>query len=406
MNKLAVVIVNYNVRHYLRQCLDSVQRAAQGMDVEIWVADNHSTDGSVDYLKPLFPAVQWIECHHNLGFSRANNLILRQLDCDYILLLNPDTIVGENTLKHVVAFLDTHPDAGAVGVKMLNSNGTKALESRRGVPTPMTALYKMLGLCKLFPKHPKFGHYYMSDMSWEENAPIEIVSGACFFTKKSILDEVGLLDQAFFMYGEDIDFAYRILKAGYTNWYIPATILHYKGESTQKSSFRYVHVFYKAMLIFLRKHFRHLRIWITVPIKIAIWAKALLTLVRNKMRDVRKTLGLIADRQTFDIEYILVSNASRRELVKQIHRTTGIILSFVEKTPEDDEADKAYTPDDILDMLNKNADSTCVVYDIEYFSFEEIFNMIENHNKAHIDIGTFDNKSMTIITRSETITCG
>lgn len=400
MSKLSVVIVNYNVKHYLRQCLESLRRASAGLDVDVWVADNHSSDGSVAFLRPLFPEVQWIECHHNLGFARGNNLILRQLTSDYVLLLNPDTIVGEQTLKRAIAFLDAHPDAGAVGMKMLNSDGTRALESRRGVPTPMTSFYKMVGLCKLFPRHPKFGHYYMSGLPWDEVAPIEIVSGACFLTRKTVLDHVGLLDQAFFMYGEDIDLAYRILQAGYTNYYLPFPILHYKGESTQKSSFRYVHVFYKAMLIFLRKHYRHLRLWITLPIQFAIWSKATLTLVRMKLQSMRKALGFVPKKAAFDVEYILVSDERRREMVKHIHRSTGIMLLLVEKggTVE------ANAPDAVLAGLSKNAASVCLVYDTELFAFDEIFDMIEHHNMQRAAIGTFNAESKTIMTQTEVLT--
>ena len=400
MSKIAIIIVNYNVKHYLRQCLQSVFRAAQHVDAEVWVVDNHSVDGSVALLKPLFPQVQWVECHHNLGFARANNLVMRQVESEYILLLNPDTIIGENMLTTAIDFLDQHPDAGAVGVKMLNSNGSKALESRRGVPTPMTSFYKILGLCKLFPKHPKFGHYYMSGMSWDEAAPIEIVSGACFLTKKSVVDKVGLLDQAFFMYGEDIDWAYRMLNAGYTNYYLPTPILHYKGESTQKSSFSYVHVFYKAMLIFLRKHYRHLRFWITVPIQIAIWCKAILTLIKMKLRSMKKTLGFVSDKQVLDLEYILVSNGECRDMVKHIHRSTGITLTLFEKGENMEDN----TPDAILNTLHKNAMSVCVVYDTSLFTFDEIFKMIEPYNTARVDIGTFNPQDKTILTQSETLT--
>ena len=400
MKPLSIIIVNYNVKHYLRQCLESLLRASVGIDVRIWVVDNHSSDDSVAALRPLFPQVQWIECHHNQGFSRANNLVLRQIDSEYVLLLNPDTIIGEDTLSACMEFMKLHPDAGAVGVKMLNSNGTKAMESRRGVPTPMTAFYKMIGLCKAFPNHKRLGHYYMSALSWDEPAQIEIVSGAFFFTKKSVVEDIGLLDQDFFMYGEDIDWAYRMLQAGYTNWYLPQTILHYKGESTQKSSFRYVHVFYKAMLIFLRKHFRHLRLWITLPIQFAIWCKALLTLIRVKLGDIRKSLGFTTDRYTFDIEYILVGEPAQRAVVKHIHRSTGILLSFMEKSDEAVEN----TPDAIIEKLGKNPTSVSIVYQTDVFPYKDILEMMEHHNSSLVEIGTANIEAKIIITRVETFT--
>lgn len=250
--KLSVVIVSYNVKYYLEQCLLSLQRALSTIDSEVIVVDNHSKDGSCEYLREKFSDVQFIASRHNLGFARANNLAIKKCKGKYVLLLNPDTVVGEDTLIHAVDFMDKHADAGAVGVGMLHVDGTVAMESRRGIPSPMTAFYKMIGLCNRFPKSKRFGKYYMSYLPWDKPCEIEIVSGAFCLLRKEALDKVGLLDEDFFMYGEDIDLSYRILKGGYHNYYIPEQILHYKGESTEKSSFRYVHVFYGAMFIFFK----------------------------------------------------------------------------------------------------------------------------------------------------------
>ena len=252
--KLSVIIVSYNVKFYLEQCLQSVMRALQGMEAEVIVIDNHSRDGSIEYLSERFPSVVFMSNSHNLGFAKANNKAIRQSQGEYVLLLNPDTIVGEEVLQACVDFMDTHPQAGGVGVRMQKIEGSDALESRRGVPTPITSFYKMVGFTKHFPHHRRFAKYYMGHLSWDEPAQIEIVSGAFCFLRRTALQEIGLLDEDFFMYGEDIDLSYRLLKAGWQNWYLPLRILHYKGESTQKSSFRYVHVFYEAMLIFVRKH--------------------------------------------------------------------------------------------------------------------------------------------------------
>jgi len=293
--RLSVVIVNYNVKNYLYQCLDSVVRAMDGIDGEVLVVDNHSRDGSVEELRPSFPTVQFISSTHNLGFSRANNVAIRQAKGDYVLLLNPDTVVGEDVLKEAIAFMDAHPEAGATGVRMLKSNGKAAMESRRGLPTPMTAFYKMSGLCRRFPTSRRFAHYYMSYLTWDEPSKIEVVSGAFFFIRKKALDGVGLLDEDYFMYGEDIDLSYRLLKAGWQNWYLPLNILHYKGESTEKSSFKYVHVFYDAMLIFFRKHYSPHAFWLTIPVKLAIYCKAGIELVRLAMLKVKKLLGFAHD---------------------------------------------------------------------------------------------------------------
>lgn len=269
--KLTVVIVNYNVKSYLCQCLHSVERAIRGLSAEVVVVDNASSDDSVAEVSRLFPWVRVIVNKDNVGFSRANNMAIRESKADYVLLLNPDTIVGEEVLSSCVAFMDRHSDAGAVGVKMLKEDGDFAWESRRGVPTLMTSFYKMIGLCSLFPNSRVFGKYYMRYLDENEVNRIEIVSGAFMMLRRSALNEVGLLDETFFMYGEDIDLSYRLLKAGYQNYYLPQVIVHYKGESTQKTSFRYVQNFYNAMLIFYDKHFRNQR-WMSWMVRIGIYA--------------------------------------------------------------------------------------------------------------------------------------
>lgn len=235
--KLTVIIVNYNVKFYVEQCLYSLRKALTGIDAEICVVDNCSNDGSIDYLKPRFDDVVFIQNQENLGFSRANNIAIRRSQSKYVLLLNPDTMVGEDTIRQTIAFMDSHERAGALGVKMLNTDGSVAKESRRGIPSPATAFYKMCGLCERFPANRTFAHYYMSYLPWNEASKIEIVSGAFCLLRKSTLEEVGLLDEDFFMYGEDIDLSYRIHNKGWDVWYYPTEILHYKGESTQKHRF-------------------------------------------------------------------------------------------------------------------------------------------------------------------------
>ena len=276
--KLTIVIVSYNVRTFVAQCLDSVQKASEGIDgVEVFVVDNASSDDTVDYIGTHYPWVRLIANDDNLGFSRANNIAIRQAEGEYVLLLNPDTIVAEPTLRECISFMDAHPQAGGLGVRMHNADGTLAPESRRAIPSPWVSCLKMLGFTK---------RYYMSHLSWDEPSRIEVVSGAFFMLRRKALDQVGLLDEDFFMYGEDIDLSYRLLKGGWENWYHPSDIVHFKGESTQKSSFRYVHVFYQAMLIFFRKHYGHQSIFFTVPVKLAIYfraALALIDIIRQKL---------------------------------------------------------------------------------------------------------------------------
>lgn len=289
--KLSVIIVNYNVKYFLYQCLDSVFRASKGIDTEVYVVDNNSTDGSIEYLRSLFPQVTYIENKQNVGFSRANNQAIRLSSGEYVLLLNPDTIVGEDVFSELISFFDNNKDAGAAGVRMLNQNGTFALESRRGIPSPLTSLCKMTGLCKMFPKNKTLGHYYMQYLDANKISEIEIMSGACMFIRRSALDKSGLLDEQFFMYGEDIDLSYRLHLTGMKNYYLPVNILHYKGESTHKGSYKYVNAFYSAMLIFFKKHYGEYNILLSLPIKLAIYAKATIDYIFQSIKKLEKQHG-------------------------------------------------------------------------------------------------------------------
>ncbi|MBK6541245.1 MAG: glycosyltransferase family 2 protein [Flavobacteriales bacterium] len=254
--KLSVIIVNYNVRAYLDQCLRAVLEAMKDISGEVFVVDNLSTDGSVELVRDSYPGVKLIANAENVGFSRANNQAIRLAQGEYVLLLNPDTVVGEDVFHKVIAFMDAHPKAGGLGVKMVDGTGRFLPESKRGLPTPSVAFYKIIGLARMFPRSRVFGRYHLGHLAENDTARIEILSGACMFLRKKTLDQVGLLDESFFMYGEDIDLSYRITLGGYDNYYFPeARILHYKGESTKKSSVNYVFVFYNAMAIFAQKHF-------------------------------------------------------------------------------------------------------------------------------------------------------
>ena len=267
--KLSIVIVSYNVRSYLEQCLQSVQKALEGIEGEVFVVDNHSDDDSVETIRNHYPWVTLIENHENLGFAKANNQAIRQSQAEYVLLLNPDTVVAEDTLRGGLTFMDEHPKAGGAGVMMCYEDGSRAPESRRALPTPWVAALKMLGFTK---------RYYMSHLPWDQPCRIEVISGAFCLLRHEALKTIGLLDEDFFMYGEDIDLSYRLLKGGWENWYLPYSIIHYKGKSTQKSDYRYVHVFYQAMLIFFQKHYSHLSMVYTVPVKMAIYFRAFIAL--------------------------------------------------------------------------------------------------------------------------------
>ncbi len=286
--KLSIIIVNYNVQNFLEQCLHSVKAACKDIDAEIFVVDNQSVDGSVGMLKSKFSEVHLIENAENVGFSKANNQAIRLAKGEYVLLLNPDTIVEVDTFSKCLAFMDAHPEAGGLGVKMIDGKGRYLPESKRGLPTPEVSFYKISGLIKLFPRSKRFARYYMGNLNENETHSIDVLAGAFMLLRKSVLDKIGLLDEQFFMYGEDIDLSYRICLAGYKNYYFPETrIIHYKGESTKKGSINYVVVFYKAMQIFMEKHFanRQSRLF-SVLITCAIWLRAALSVVKRAFRKI------------------------------------------------------------------------------------------------------------------------
>ena len=283
MVKLSIVIVNYNVSYFLEQCLRSVQEAVAGIEAEVFVVDNHSVDNSLEMLRREFPEVRLIANAENVGFAKANNQAIRMASGEYVLLLNPDTIVEADTFTKTLAFMDETPDAGALGVKMIDGQGRYLPESKRGLPLPNVAFYKIFGLSKIFKKSKRFGRYHLTYLDPDEIHEVEVLPGAFMLLRKSVLDQIGLLDETFFMYGEDIDLSYRVILGGYKNYYYPLTrIIHYKGESTKKSSINYVVVFYQAMQIFAKKHFspKNARIFDFI-INAAIWFRASLAICKR-----------------------------------------------------------------------------------------------------------------------------
>jgi len=289
---LSIIIVNYNVKYFLEQCLHSVDRAGENLETEVFVVDNKSMDGSSAMVQEKFPWVKLLRNDKNLGFSVANNQGIRESTGRYILLLNPDTVIEEDTLDKCVGYMEGHSGVGGLGVKMIDGKGDFLPESKRSLPTPSVAFYKIFGLSGLFPKSRIFGKYHLGYLEKDETNSIEILPGAFMMLRKSALDEIGLLDESFFMYGEDIDLSYRLLKAGYTNIYFPeTTIIHYKGESTKKGSLNYVMTFYNAMRIFARKHFSRNRARIySLIINLAIYLRAILALTKRFVNNVTPPL--------------------------------------------------------------------------------------------------------------------
>jgi len=251
---LSVVIVSYNVREYLRACLDSVKIASENIDCEVFVVDNNSTDGSPEMLRNDFPHLKLIFNSENSGFATANNQAIINTIGDYVLLLNPDTIVEPDAFTSCLKFMREHPEAGALGVRMVDGKGTFLPESKRSRPTPLTSFFKITGANRLFPKSEIINRYYLPQIDRNQTAPADIISGAFMFINREALVKAGLPDERFFMYGEDIDLSYRFLKAGFKNFYFAGTqIIHYKGKSTSRNSYTDLHHFYRAMRIYAMK---------------------------------------------------------------------------------------------------------------------------------------------------------
>lgn len=386
--KLSVIIVNYKVKHYLEQCLRSVAEASRGIAVEVIVVDNASGDGSVEYLRERFPDVTIIASEENLGFARANNLAIRNSHGQYVLLLNPDTIVAEETFSDFISFMDSTPDAGGCGAYMLHTDGSFAPESRRGLPTPFVAFCKMSGLASLFPKSRTLGRYYMRYLNENEVNRIEIMSGAFMFLRRDALDKAGLLDEDFFMYGEDIDLSYRILKAGYNNYFLPSRILHYKGESTVKSSYRYVHTFYRAMELFFNKHYAHYSILLSLPIKLAIWGRAMLAYAGNQFKH-RNELT----QHLHPINCLVIGNSEATEQVRAILTSLYGNCRHTFVTGNSESLPQGH----LSEGISLEGYDT-VVYDTGAYSYGTILELLSREGTKRLSLGTYSADTRILIT--------
>lgn len=310
MATLAVVIVSYNTRDMLRDCLRSLRAGASALDLSIWVVDNASHDGSAAMVRAEFPQVQLIISQHNGGYAYANNLALREvLSSDqrntdaaasgadraittrhtppgYVLLLNPDTVVPAGALDAMVAFMEAHPAVGACGPRLLLADGSLDLACRRSFPAPSAFVYRALGLSKLFPHSKRFGSYNMTYLSPDVQTEVDSVVGACMLVRAGVVREVGLLDEAYFMYGEDLDWAYRIKQYGWKIMYVPSvTVHHYKRAASRQRPFRSIRAFYDAMRVFHRKHYAATTpAPLNVAIELGITLKEFLSLGRNLLR--------------------------------------------------------------------------------------------------------------------------
>ena len=254
--QLSIIILNYNVRYFLEQCILSAQAAIQNIDAQIIVIDNNSRDDSCEMVKQHFPNVTLIENKENTGFPKGNNIGVAAASGEYICILNPDTVVAEDTFTKILAFAETQPNLGIVGCKLIDGTGNFLPESKRGLPTPFVAFTKMSGLYKIAPNSKSFGKYYASHITADQTGKVDILVGAFMLMKKKLYQEIGGFDERYFMYGEDIDLCYSVLKSGRRNYYFhETTVIHYKGESTVKDK-TYMKRFKQGMDLFYEKHFR------------------------------------------------------------------------------------------------------------------------------------------------------
>ncbi len=303
MIDISVIIVNYNVKHFLRQCIESIVASTRNLSVEIIVVDNASVDGSQQMLESEFTEVQLINNVNNVGFAAANNQGVAIAQGNYVLLLNPDTIIEEQTLTECYQYAEQHQMVGAIGVKMVDGSGHYLPESKRGFPTTSAAFYKITGIYRLFQTSATFNAYYAGHLDKDDTGVVDVLCGAYMFIPREVYLEVGGLDEDYFMYGEDIDLSYCIQQAGYNIVYLPTTqIIHYKGESTKKSSKKYHTAFYGAMQIFLQKHFTGRNSQITLWfLKAAVVVVGLMATIKNTGKkflsaavDWLLSIGLIA----------------------------------------------------------------------------------------------------------------
>ena len=389
MPAVSVIIVSYKVRYYIEQCLNSVLRSVP--DAEIFVVDNDSADGSVEFLRKRFPQVEVIDNGCNAGFGKANNIALAKATGRYVLFLNPDTVVAERTIPGCIEYMDAHPDTGAVGVRMQYGDGHFALESRRSLPTPSVAFWHMTGIGRLFSHSRVFAKYHLSYLDRDRECGIDVVSGAYMFIRKEALDKTGGFDEAFFMYGEDIDLSYRILQQGYKNCYLPLPIVHYKGESTNKTSYRYAKVFYDAMNIFFDKHFKRYSRLFAVLVKMVVGVKKISTYVgqniwarRRMLADFRKNCLYVGRKETF-------------AYVERLLSRSDILINprFVEPRDGVEDSLRGFMADDV----------EAVLFDTGVFSYDEVLDWMyarASENKRYT-MGLYSGESGRLITEYETL---
>jgi len=278
---VSIIIVNYNVKFFLEQCLFSVSKAIQNIKAEVLVIDNCSNDGSIPYLASKFPSFQFIQNTENIGFGKANNQGFALAKGKYILMLNPDTIIPEDCITNCISFFQRTKDCGALGIKMVDGAGYFLPESKRAFPSVLTSFFKLTGLARIFSKSSLFNKYALGHLDENKNHEVDVLAGAFLMVKKDVIEKINGFDEDFFMYGEDVDLSFRVQKAGFKNYYFSeSSIIHFKGESSKRGNLNYVKMFYEAMSIFVKKHYKSSTAALfNFLIQLAIWARAFVSLI-------------------------------------------------------------------------------------------------------------------------------
>ncbi len=361
-----------------------MQKATKSLRAEIIVVDNASSDGSMEYLLDKFPQVNFIDNPKNIGFAKANNQALCEAKGEYILFLNPDTIVPEDCVERCIQLLHSNQQIGACGVKMIDGSGRFLPESKRAFPSLQTSFYKLSGLIYLFPNSKRFAKYHLGHLSKEKNNEIDVLSGAYFLTRKEVLDKTGGFDERFFMYGEDIDLSYRIQKEGYKNFYFAeACIIHFKGESTRRGSLNYVSLFYRAMSLFVKKHYKSKspRAFIFL-IQTSIWFRAGVSAVKNilvlKKPDSKHTsinTLIIAGKEEAGKVALILNKYKEKRKIKQLAPANNWKESVLLNPPDE------------------------IIFVLETLSYKEIICFMQEL-PGGIMFGIYSNKTQSILSSS------
>ena len=360
--KVAVIIVNYRLKYFLEQTLLSVAEASEGLDCTTIVVDNASGDDSIDFLRPRFPNVTFIENSKNAGFSCANNQgFAAAARADFILVLNPDTIIGRRTIRDCLDWMESHSDCVAIGVRMLDGNGQFLPESKRSFPSIWNSFCKLFGLSKLFPRSRVFARYHLRYLPENEPNIVPVLAGAFMFVRGEQLCQAGGFDEDFFMYGEDMDLAYRLAQDGWHNYYLPTPIIHYKGECTKTESADYVKIFYGAMHIFYRKHYPR-RQWLSrLFITPAIGVRMLMTLINKKIVKPIARLFHCSNGRT-QPTYVISDNADILATATAEGFGCCQLVASIDEVPAAEACniildDSRLTYEEIIDAIDRNSSS-------------------------------------------------